>query len=403
MTTRVLSVSTSRADLSILMPVWRALEAEPGVEPVLLLTGQHAAQADLLGDPPCPPERIRRGGQALDGGTPTAAARAMAAIGEATAAALAEVEPDVMLVIGDRLEMLSCATAALPFNTPLAHLHGGEISLGAVDDRIRHALSKLSHLHFVASVAAAEVLLASAEDPDRIIITGGPGLDTLRATPKVAPEVFKSRTGLDSLDGLRLVTLHPETNGGDNAALVAAVTSALAAVPAPTLVSAPNGDPGGAEMTVALKAWCARHPWAHWVPNLGLELYPTALGLASVMVGNSSSGIVEAGFVGLPVIDVGRRQAGRPRGRNVLTLALDGTPEGAPDGAALTEALRTHPRGSADDLSRRDCLYGDGHAAPRIAARLAALPPRTELLDKPLHLDPARRPAAWPVPWEVPA
>jgi len=389
---RVLSTSSNRADLSILAPVWRALAARPEVETHVLLTGQHAARPDLADAALPPGVAVHRGGADPGGTTAAEAAQAMAAIAAHAAEVFAATAPDVVLVIGDRIDMVPVALAAVPFNLPLVHLHGGELSYGAVDDRLRHALSKLAHLHCVSCRPAAETLIRMGEEPGRIHVTGAPGLDTLRAAPDLDDAALRETLDLDTLDGLRLVTLHPETNAGDSLRLVEETTAALEAVPGPTLVTAPNSDPGGAAMGEALCAWVARTPWARWRDTLGMARYPAVMRRAAVMVGNSSSGIVEAPFFGLPVINVGRRQDGRPRGRNVLDVACDR--------AALADALRQHPRRDPTDRSRVDPLYGDGHAGPRIAAVLAEAPGRPDLLDKRLFLDPPESAPPVSVPWD---
>ena len=198
---RILSVSSSRADIGALAPVWRALAAAPEVDLHVFLTGMHmaddaAARAAL-------PSGVtsHSGGADLGGGSPAMAASAMARI-EADAGALcANVRPDLVLVMGDRLDMLPAATATLPFNLPLAHLHGGEITEGAVDDRIRHALTKLAHIHCVSTERARGRLLMMGEDDGAIHVTGAPGLDTLKSVPAMSSDAFSAEVGLNDIEG----------------------------------------------------------------------------------------------------------------------------------------------------------------------------------------------------------
>ncbi|MCF8482109.1 MAG: UDP-N-acetylglucosamine 2-epimerase [Rhodospirillum sp.] len=388
---RVLSASTNRADLSIMAPVWRAIVERRGMELHLLLTGAHATNAKLIGAAAPNGARLHRGGGDPGGSTSAAATVAMAAITAFAGEVIAEVQPDILLVIGDRMDMFPIAAASVPFNTPLVHLHGGEISHGAVDDRLRHAISKLAHGHCAGCQPAAENLMRMGEEPDRIRITGGPGLDTLLAAPHMSDADLALDLGLDSLMGLRLVTIHPETNKGDSLRLVEEVTAALEAVPGPTVVTASNSDPGGENMSRALESWCSSRSWASWRANLGMRLYPPTMRAAAALVGNSSSGIVEAGLFGVPVIDVGRRQDGRPHGRNVLRLPADRR--------VLTEALRSHPRSAPSEMGRRSSLYGDGHAAPRIAAFVADVAAWEHTLDKRLYTAPPGIYPSLSVPW----
>ena len=303
---------------------------------------------------------VHQGGADLGGRTGAEAARAMAAIAEAAGACIAETCPDTVLVVGDRLDMMPAATATVPFNVPLVHLHGGEVTEGAVDDRIRHAVTKLAHLHCVSSKRARERLLGMGEEAWRIHVTGAPGLDTLVVAPRLGRREFLAKVGMAGDDSLRLVTVHPETNAPDPLAPLDAVLSALETRPAPTLITAPNSDPAGADARRRIDTFVARHGWAAFRETLGSTLYPNSLRHAAVMVGNSSSGIIEAGLFGLPVVNVGDRQAGRERGVNVTDVASDVR--------AVTAALDR--LGATPGRCRSWSPYGDGRSGPRVAGVL---------------------------------
>jgi len=368
---RVLSASSDRADLGMLKPVWSAL-SEAGVGLEVLLTGSHvlddiAARALL----PVGVE-AHTAGASLGGTSGLRAAKGMAAIAAAAAEHVSRLGPDVVLIAGDRLDMLPVATATMPFNTPLAHLAGGDLTLGAVDDRIRHALSKLSHLHFTVTAEAARRLYRMGEEPWRVHVSGAPNLDTLSSAERLDAGRFASEVGLPSVDGLRLVTVHPETNAADPLAPARAVLTALDEEPAPTLMTASNTDPGGAEITRMLVEFALGRDWAVFVSSLGARLYANALRHARMMVGNSSSGIIEAPLFGLPVINVGRRQDGRARDGGVRDVPAD--PH------AIAALLREPPSRGVEGSGAG--IYGDGRAGERIAAVLATLPERERLLRK---------------------
>lgn len=369
--TRIVSVTSSRADIGILESVWNAILGQVGCELHIFVTGMHRATGKhpSIGIPSA--AILHEGGTDL-GGEPQGAAQAMGGITEAAGSLYGKIRPEVILVTGDRLDMLPSAIASLPFNIPLMHLHGGEVTEGAVDDRIRHALTKLSHLHCASSESARNRLLMLGEEDWRIHVTGAPGLDTLRSVPKMTEAAFAEACGLTDLEGLRLVTIHPETNSADPQAPCVAVLEALAARPAPTLLTAPNSDPGGREMRQRIEAFLERFPWVRFRETLGSQLYANALRRAAMMIGNSSSGIIEAGFFGLPVINVGDRQKGREHGPNVIHAANDASAViSALDGLGLKPAR----------LQTASC-YGDGHAGARIAKILADLPSRERLLRK---------------------
>jgi UDP-hydrolysing UDP-N-acetyl-D-glucosamine 2-epimerase len=371
--TRILSITSSRADVSILLPVWAALADRAELH--VMCTGMH--KKDDGASLPLLPSNItvHRGGRDLGGAAAGAAAGAMAEIIRDVGSVCETIDPDIVLVMGDRLDMLPAAVATVPFNIPLAHLHGGEVTQGAIDDRLRHCMTKLAHIHFVSSNAAKSRLIAMGEEPDRIHITGGPGIDTLVKAPVMTRRSFLNAIGFCDVaetEFLKLVTVHPETNADDPLAPLDAVLEVLDRRPGPTLFTAPNSDPGGADMMARISAFVADRPWARLVTNLGPQLYPNAMRHADVMLGNSSSGVIEAGIFGLPVMDIGDRQRGREYGRNVVKAGIDA----ASIVAGLDPIMAQRPR------FERHSPYGDGRSGPRIAGLLINLPPRRVLLDK---------------------
>lgn len=372
--TRVLSVSSGRADMGILAPIWKALAERPGAELSVLLTGMHLAQGAAAAEGIPAVATVHVAGADIGGGKAVDATEAMASISSATGRVIEQMAPDVMLVVGDRLDMLPAALASLPFNVPLVHVHGGEITNGAVDDRIRHALSKLSHLHCVSSQHARTILHAMGEEDWRIKVTGSPTLDTLIAAPVFDASTFASAVGLPVAysEGFRLVTVHPETNSADPLAPMHSVLKALRAHPGRVLFTAPNSDPGGAQLRREIEGFCATEPDAYFVDTLGQKNYASGLRHATMMLGNSSSGIIEAGLFGLPVINVGERQAGRQRGDNVVDVAND-----SDSITAAIERIENEPTRSAGGSP-----YGDSKSGPRIADVLVNLPDQQRLLGK---------------------
>lgn len=386
---RVLSISSSRADVGILAPVWRLLADSADHELHVLLTGMHAPNDEAARAEVPEGTTVHTGGADISGTGGSPGAAAMASICKEAGRVCAVVEPDLVIIIGDRLDMIPAALATLPFNLPLLHMAGGDLSQGAIDDRIRHALTKLSHLHCVINVKAAERVRGMGEESWRIHVTGATGLDTLAAVPAVPARDFAAEIGLPTTGGLRLVTVHPETNSDAPRAPLDAVLDALDRAPAPTLITAPNADPGGAEMRRRIEDFVAGRDWAVFHDTLGARRYANALRHATVMVGNSSSGLVEAGMFGLNVIDVGRRQDGRERGANVHDC-----PNEAGAVAELLARL-TEPASGRPSHS----IYGDGNAAPRIVAVIDEMPDRRRLLDKRFGDDEGESEAEFLAPW----
>lgn len=387
MSLKILSVSSSRADIAALSPVWRELAACADVELHVLLTGMHrAGGGDRAAALAMIPESAMRheAGASIGGADARAAAKAMAAIMSDCADVVASVGPDVVLIMGDRLDMIPAALAAVPFNVPVAHLHGGELTFGAVDDRLRHAMSKLAHLHLVSGVDAARRLARMGEIPERIHVVGAPGLDALSAVPEMPRAEFLAALGLK--EGLvRLVTIHSETNAAEPMAPALAVLAALDRLPGPTIITAANADMGGAEINRRIAAFAKSRPWVVFRDTLGTRLYANALRHAAVMVGNSSSGLVEAGLFGLHVINVGGRQDGRARGLNVRDVPAD------PDRIVAALSAVTGHHYDPSDVS----IYGDARSAPRIASVLTKLPERRDLLAKGFHDGEASFAAPW--------
>ena len=266
--------------------------------------------------------------------------------------------PDLILLFGDRYEQFAAATAALPFAIPLAHLHGGETTTGAFDNQIRHALTKLSHLHLVSHRRHADVIAGMGEEPWRIHVTGAPGLDRL--------------VGYETCDEegpVILLTLHPCTLEYEQTAEVAdAVVNAVRGH-GPVVWTLPNADTHGA---VIRERFTAAFGEPTETDDAG---YLSIMCHADVMIGNSSSGIIEAPSFKLPVVNIGNRQAGRLRGDNVI------------DVPAERHAIAHGIRRALDPLFRAGLSganpYGDGQSGPRIARILRSIPLDRRLLEKP--------------------
>jgi UDP-N-acetylglucosamine 2-epimerase (non-hydrolysing) len=233
--------------------------------------------------------------------------------------------------------MLAGAQAATLARVPVVHIGGGHLTLGALDERVRHALSKLAALHLVASDGCGARVAALHEDPATIHVIGAPELDALVQTAVTPRDEFCVALGLDPARSFLLVTLHPETNVdyATNTRLAEAARRALLTTPHQVLITAPCADPGNEPFLALCEALPGQRPDARYVPNLGLRRYVAALHHAAAMVGNSSSGIIEAATAGLPFLNIGSRQAGRDRAENVLDCAFDAVEIGCAIDAAI--------------------------------------------------------------------
>ncbi len=289
-----------------------------------------------------------------------------------TATALDNLRPDVVVTIADRFETIATAIAASYMNIPLAHIQGGEVT-GNIDDRVRHAVTKLSDLHLVASRGAADFVISMGEHPDTVHLTGCPSIDlAMRATQDARlPEDFFARYGgagpIFDIHGPYIVVMqHPVTTEYDQAYVQAEETlKAVSALDIPALWFWPNVDAGSDATSKALRVWRERGllPKVHFFRNLPPEVFYRVLVNSRGIVGNSSVAIRECSFLGVPAVNIGHRQVSRERGPNVIDVPHDA--------AAIREAIEKQ---MAHGPYPPSTIYGDGHAGERIAEVLATAP-----------------------------
>lgn len=375
-------VSTGRSDYSIYLPLLQAIRGHPELQLEVLATGMHLD--DRFGRTV---DRVEQDGFAVtaripvlqDEDTPGGVAAAIAAGVAGFGAHYAANPPDLLVVLGDRFEMFAAALAAVPFNLPILHLHGGELSEGAMDDRFRHALTKLSHLHGVATEVYRRRVIQLGEEPWRVHCCGALALDNLRALPRLPRSELESRFGIDLSEPPLLVTLHPTTNEPELAGpQTDALLEALRQLGQPVVFTMPNADTAGSVIRARLLDFCREQPRACWVENFGPEAYYSMLAEARAMVGNSSSGLLEAPSFALPVVNLGDRQKGRLRAANVIDAPFEPAAIVAAVQTALTPAFQTQAAG-------QETFFGDGHASERLVELLASVPLDARLRDKAFH------------------
>lgn len=368
---KVVYLSGTRADFGLMRSTLQAAAALTDLS--VAATGMHldAAYSYTI-------DEIREAGLrvcgevSIDVGTRSAQSMA-ASVGECLiglSQLLAQQRPDLLLLLGDRGEMLAGAIAALHLGIVCVHIHGGERS-GTVDEPVRHAISKLSSYHLVATAASRERLLRMGEEAGRIFVTGAPGLDGLAAQADLEADAFRQALGLMPGRPFLLVLFHPVVQqAGEAAAQTLALVEALHEVGLPVLWLEPNADAGSLEI---LRVLDERElpAGSRRIAHLPRNLYLNALRHCSALVGNSSSGIIEAATFGTPVLNIGDRQRLRERNANVTDVIADR--------AAIAGALRAlvaHGKWPCDNV------YGDGMAGARIARLLCELPLDAAVLEK---------------------
>ncbi|MDR3775515.1 MAG: UDP-N-acetylglucosamine 2-epimerase [Terracidiphilus sp.] len=381
---RIGVVTTSRADYSHLYWPLRELAAHPGVELGVFTLGAHLSPefGSTL-------KEIERDGfpiQArieclLSSDTDTGMAKTIGLAMLGLADALTTWRPDLLLLIADRYEMLAPASVALALRIPVAHIEGGEISQGAIDDQVRNALTKLAHIHFTSTPTARRRVIALGEEPWRVHHAGAPSLDHLRRSPLLDRTALEARLGLALTPPTVLAAYHPVTILKDTTAEADALFAALAQAPGQLLFVYPNADAGSYALIERTKTLAATRPHTHIFVNLDAVTYWSLLGQVDAIVGNSSSGIMEAASFALPAVNVGMRQQGRERAPNIL----DVPPEAQAILAGIRQALSPEFRASLRGMANP---YGNGTAAVTIARVLITVDLDGLLIKQPTPLPP---------------
>jgi UDP-N-acetylglucosamine 2-epimerase (non-hydrolysing)/GDP/UDP-N,N'-diacetylbacillosamine 2-epimerase (hydrolysing) len=286
-----------------------------------------------------------------------------------------QMRPDLLLLIADRYEMLAPASVALALRIPIAHIEGGEISEGAIDDAVRNALTKMSHIHFTSTQAARDRVIAMGEEPWRVHRAGAPSLDHLRRQTLFTREQVESRLRVELKHPAILVAYHPVTLARDTVREADALFEALENLPDQILFCYPNADAGSRNLIERARTFAASRDAAHVFVNLDALTYWSLLKQVDVLVGNSSSGIMESASFALPTVNVGLRQQGRERARNVI----DAAPEVRAILKAIATAKGTDFRRSLQGMTNP---YGEGVASEKIVEVLTTVPLGEELLLK---------------------
>lgn len=371
-------VTTSRADYGHLYWPMRTLAAQPEIDLRILAIGSHMSPefgATI--------DEIRKDGFRVDAAlecllssdSDVGMAKTIGLATLSLADSLGAMRPDLLLLIADRYEMLAPASVALALRIPIAHIEGGEISMGAIDDSVRNALTKISHVHFTSTELARQRVIAMGEEPWRVHRAGAPSLDQVRRSRLLTRAELQTALDVDLGQPTAIVAYHPVTIARDTLREADAFFAALARTKQQLLFCYPNVDAGSRRLIDRTRAFLADHPNGKIFCNLGPVTYWSLLAQVDALLGNSSSGIMEAATFGLPVVNIGIRQQGRERARNTL------------DAAAEADDIQQKIARAFEPEFRRSLVgmenpYGDGTASERIAAVLASVPLGEALLTK---------------------
>lgn len=361
-------VTTSRSDWGIMRPVAQALRRRESIQLRIIAGGMHLSPAfgntvdQVIADGFEPAYRLD---YLEPGDSPATVAESMGSGVRAFASLFGRWKPDILLVVGDRFDMFPAVVAAVPFLIPVAHLHGGEATRGAFDDALRHATTKLSHIHLAATEEYARRIREMGEPPERIHVVGAPGLDDVSALKPLSDEQLQEEFGFTPGELNFLVVYHPVTRSyQQTAGDVGELFKALDAFKANMVIVQPNADTSHRVIQQAIDNFCVDRQRARTVMSLPRRAFLSLLRVASVMVGNSSSGIWEAPSFRLPAVNIGTRQQGRVRAANVIDCE--------PTAGSIIRAIR-HALGRqfVDSLAGLTNPYGEGDSAGHIADILA--------------------------------
>jgi len=333
---KICVVTGTRAEYGLLTPLMKEIWNDPDLQLQIIATGMHLSPefgmtVDAIEKEFTVNKKVEI---LLSSDTSIGVAKSMGLAQISLAEAYAELSPDILLVLGDRFEILAAVSAALVSNLPIAHLSGGELTYGAIDDSIRHAITKMSHLHFTATEEYRERVIRMGEEPERVFNVGEAGLDNLKNLDLLSKEAFEKSIRFKLGEKNILVTYHPVTQEKDSTKQFSNLLDALSQRPdIHVIFTKANADAGGRVINQMIDKYAEKRDNCVVFTSLGQLRYLSALQYVDAVVGNSSSGIVEAPSFHIGTINIGNRQEGRTQAESTINVP--------PTKEAILEALDT--------------------------------------------------------------
>ncbi|MGP8337880.1 MAG: UDP-N-acetylglucosamine 2-epimerase [Methanosarcinaceae archaeon] len=374
---KILYITGTRADYGLMQSVLRAIEEHPKLELELIVTGMH-----IMPEFGMTINEIKKDGFKIheidatyEKDNKESMANFMGEFIQLLTKKVDEIKPDLILVLGDRGEMLAGAIVGAYLTIPVAHLHGGEIT-STVDEFSRHAITKLAHIHLPATEKSAERIIKMGEDPSNVFVVGAPGLDSILNENLIEPAELSKKYNLDSSKPIFMVVQHPVTTEVRDAhEHIRKTLEVIVGLRHQTILIYPNADAGSRGIIEVIKEY-EKYSFIKTFKSIPHKEYLSLMKMVTVMVGNSSSGIIEAPSFGLPVINIGSRQEGRERAENVIDVDYD------------KEQIKTAIKKAFDDENFKEKIknckspYGDGKAGVRIADILSEIKIDKKILQK---------------------
>ncbi|PYX94110.1 MAG: UDP-N-acetylglucosamine 2-epimerase (hydrolyzing) [Acidobacteria bacterium] len=374
---RITIVTSSRADYSHLYWVFRELAKQPNVELAVVAMGSHLSPefGNTLSNIAQDGFHTENIECLLSSDSDVGMAKTIGLATLGLADHFARLRPELLLLIADRYEMLAPASVALALRIPIAHIEGGDVSLGAIDDAVRNALTKLSHIHLTTTESSRRRVINMGEEAWRVHAVGSPSLDHLTKGVLLTREEVENQLRIPLNGSTVAIIYHPVTISRDTVCEAAELFAALQRLPHRLLFISPNADAGSRELLQRIHGFIGLRTNDRFITNIDHCTYLSLLQFLAALVGNSSSGIMEAASFKLPVVNVGIRQKGRERGANVLDCAANRDEIER----AIHVALSSNFRASLHDIKNP---YGDGHSSEKIAQILSTIPLSESLLIK---------------------
>ena len=328
MNRKICVVTGSRADYGLLRLVMKGIKAEPTLTLQIIATGMHLSPTfgltykEIEGDG----FKIDQKVECLSSSdSPVAIAEATGKALSGCAKAFDELKPDLVLVLGDRFEIFAACSAALLARIPIAHIHGGEVTAGAYDEAFRHSITKMSSIHFVAAEEYKKRVIQLGENPNTVHLVGGLGVDAIKELKLLSKDEIEKTLDIKFLDKSLLVTFHPATlEDQASTEQINELLVALSDKPDTTLIfTMPNADTGGLEIMEQIQSFVEKNDNAYIFESLGQLNYLSCMAIVDGIVGNSSSGILEAPTLKVGTINIGDRQLGRSQSESVINSPVN--------------------------------------------------------------------------------
>lgn len=376
---KILYITGTRADYGLMKSVLKEIEKHPKLELEIVATGMHLMEefGMTINEIKKDGFKIHEIGATYENDNKESMTIFVGKFIQLLTKKVKQIKPDIILLLGDRGEMLAGAIVGAYLTIPVAHIHGGDIT-STVDEPIRHAITKLAHIHFPATEKSAERIIKMGEDPSGIFVVGAPSLDSILNENLIEPTDLAEKYNLELSKPILLVMQHPVTTEVEDAQdQIRETLEAVLELEHQTVLVYPNADAGGRRMIEVIKEY-EQYPFIKTFKSITHKEYLSLMRIASVFIGNSSSGIIEAPSFGLPVVNIGPRQEGRQRAENVIDVDYDKEQIKA----TIKKAL--YDEDFKEKVKTCKSPYGDGKAGVRIADILSRIKIDKKLLQKKL-------------------